>query len=165
MFCKSCGRKIDDDSTFCSFCGIKQSTELKSQIQADLIESNNTCQQIHKNETNVNNSLPIIQQSKYDLTYKKEDDAINFGISLLAIPLISFILGATMFEDKQLYEQFRIAIIILLLIFRFFATFWIVNIAKRQNRGEFVWGVLGFLSPAIVLIVIATRKKLRIFKS
>jgi len=26
MFCKSCGKQIDNDSNFCSFCGVKQST-------------------------------------------------------------------------------------------------------------------------------------------
>jgi len=33
MFCKSCGKQIDDDSNFCSFCGTKQ-----PEIQKDIIK-------------------------------------------------------------------------------------------------------------------------------
>lgn len=160
MYCKSCGRQIDNDSTFCSFCGTKQSTELKPQVQADTTQSNNTTQQVYKNETNFNASPNIIRQSKYDPTYKKEDDAIFIGVVLLVIALIFAIVGPIKFEDRESYGQFRAVTAIVSLILRIIVTVWVVNIAKRQNRETFGWGLFAFLLPSIALIVIATRKKL-----
>lgn len=160
MFCKSCGRQIDNDSTFCSFCGTKQSTDLKPQVQADTNQSINTTQKVYSNETNFNNSPNIVRQPKYDPTYKKEDDAMTVGIILLVIALIFVIVGPVKFEDRESYGQFRAVTAIVSLILRICVTIWVVNIAKRQNRETFGWGLFAFLLPSIALIVIATRKKL-----
>jgi tetratricopeptide (TPR) repeat protein len=160
MFCKSCGRQIDNDSTFCSFCGTKQSTDLKPQVQADTNQSINTTQKVYSNETNFNNTTNIVRQPKYDPTYKKEDDAITVGIILLVIALIFAIVGPIKFEDRESYGQFRAVTAIVSLILRICVTIWVVNIAKRQNRETFGWGLFAFLLPSIALIVIATRKKL-----
>lgn len=160
MFCKSCGRQIDDDSSFCSFCGTKQSADLKPQIQADTNQSFNITQKVYSNETNFNNSPSIVRQPKYDPTYKKEDDAMTVGIILLVIALIFAIVGPIKFEDRESYGQFRAVTAIVSLILRIFITVWVVNIAKRQNRETFGWGLFAFLLPSIALIVIATRKKL-----
>lgn len=160
MFCKSCGRQIDNDSTFCSFCGTKQSTELKPQVQADTNQSINTTQKVYSNETNFNNTPNIVRQPKYDPTYKKEDDAMTVGIILLVIALIFAIVGPIKFEDRESYGQFRAVTAIVSLILRICVTIWVVNIAKRQNRETIGWGLFAFLLPSIALIVIATRKKL-----
>lgn len=40
MYCKACGRKIDDDSLFCSFCGKKQSITDKSKLTTNTNNSN-----------------------------------------------------------------------------------------------------------------------------
>lgn len=160
MFCKSCGRQIDNDSTFCSFCGTKQSTDLKPKVQADTNQSINTTQKVYSNETNFNNTPNIVRQPKYDPTYKKEDDAITVGIILLVIALIFAIVGPIKFEDRESYGQFRAVTAIVSLILRICVTIWVVNIAKRQNRETFGWGLFAFLLPSIALIVIATRKKL-----
>lgn len=160
MFCKSCGRQIDNDSTFCSFCGTKQSTDLKPQVQTDTNPSINFTQKVYSNETNFNNTPNIVRQPKYDPTYKKEDDAMTVGIILLVIALIFAIVGPIKFEDKESYGQFRAVTAIVSLILRICVTIWVVNIAKRQNRETFGWGLFAFLLPSIALIVIATRKKL-----
>jgi zinc-ribbon domain len=160
MFCKSCGRQIDNDSTFCSFCGTKQSADLKPQIQTDTNQSFNTTQKVNSNETNFNISPNIVRQPKYDPTYKKEDDAMTVGIILLVIALIFATVGPIKFEDRESYGQFRAVTAIVSLILRIFITVWVVNIAKRQNRETFGWGLFAFLLPSIALIVIATRKKL-----
>lgn len=160
MFCKSCGRQIDNDSTFCSFCGTKQSTDLKPQVQADTNQAINTTQKVYSNETNFSNSPNIVRQPKYDPTYKKEDDAMTVGIILLVIALIFAIVGPIKFEDRESYGQFRAVTAIVSLILRIFITVCVVNIAKRQNRETFGWGLFAFLLPSIALIVIATRKKL-----
>ncbi|XVJ67187.1 MAG: zinc-ribbon domain-containing protein [Lacibacter sp.] len=160
MFCKSCGRQIDNDSTFCSFCGTKQSTDLKPQVQADTNQSINTTQKVYSNETNFNNTPNIVRQPKYDPTYKKEDDAMTVGIILLVIAVIFAIVGPIQFEDRESYGQFKAVTAIVSLILRIIITVWVVNIAKRQNRETFGWGLFAFFLPSIALIVIATRKKL-----
>lgn len=160
MFCKSCGRQIDNDSSFCSFCGTKQSTDLKPQAQADTNQYINTTQKVYSNETNFNNTPNIVRQPKYDPTYKKEDDAMTVGIILLVIALIFVIVGPIKFEERESYGQFRAVIAIVSLILRIGVTIWVVNIAKRQNRETFGWGLFAFLLPSIALIIIATRKKL-----
>lgn len=160
MFCKSCGKQIDNDSTFCSFCGTMQSTELKPLIQADTNQYTKTAQETFTNKTNFNNASNTTRQPKYDPTYKKEDDAMNVGIMLLVIVLIFAIVGPFKFEDREAYGQFKAVTAILSLILRVFVTIWVVNIAKRQNRETFGWGLFAFLLPSIALIVIATRKKL-----
>lgn len=160
MFCKSCGRQIDNDSAFCSFCGTKQSNDLKPQVQVDTNQFINTAQKVYSNETNFSNSPNIVRQPKYDPTYKKEDDAIIVGINLLVIALIFNIVGLIIFEDRESYELFRAATAIVSLILRIFITGWVVNIAKRQNRQTFGWGLFAFFLPPIALIVIATRKKI-----
>lgn len=163
MFCKSCGKQIDNDSTYCSFCGTKQSTDLKPQVQANVNQSNqqytNTTQPVYKSETNFNSSPNIVRLPKYDPTYKKEDDAMTVGIILLVIALIFAIVGPIKFEDRESYGQFRAVAAIVSLILRIIVTVWVVNIAKRQNRETFGWGLFAFLLPSIALIVIATRKK------
>lgn len=160
MFCKSCGRQIDNDSTFCSFCGTKQSTDLKPQVQADTNQSINITQKVYSDETNFNNTPKIVRQPKYDPTYKKEDDAMTVGIILLVIALIFAIVGPIKFEDRESYGQFRAVTAIVSLILRICVAIWVVNIAKRQNRETFGWGLFAFLLPSIALIVIATRKKI-----
>lgn len=160
MFCKSCGRQIDNDSTFCSFCGTKQSTDLKPQVQADTNQSINITQKVYSDETNFNNTPNIVRQPKYDPTYKKEDDAMTVGIILLVIALIFAIVGPIKFEDRESYGQFRAVTAIVSLILRICVTIWVVNTAKRQNRETFGWGLFAFLLPSIALIVIATRKKI-----
>ncbi|MBK7740575.1 MAG: zinc-ribbon domain-containing protein [Saprospiraceae bacterium] len=88
MFCKSCGRQIDNDSTFCSFCGTKQSVNLRPQNQVGISQTLNTTQNVNNNEANFNKSPSLVSQQKYDPTYKKEDDAMAIGIIIWVIVLI-----------------------------------------------------------------------------
>ena len=160
MFCKSCGRQIDNDSTFCSFCGTKQSVNLRPQNQVGISQTLNTTQNVNNNEANFNKSPSLVSQQKYDPTYKKEDDAMAIGIIIWVIVLIFAIVGPLEFQDSESYAQFRVVSAIASLILRIFITGWVSNIAKRQNRETFGWGLFAFLLPSIALIVIATRKKL-----
>ena len=74
--------------------------------------------------------------------------------------LICAVIGPFKFEDRESYGQFKAITVIASLIFRVLGTVWVVNIANRQNREIFGWGVFAFLLPSIALIIIATRKKL-----
>jgi hypothetical protein len=160
MFRKSCGRQIDNDSAFCSFCGTKQSTDLKPQVQTDTNQSISITQKTYTNDTNFCNSPTIDRQPKYDPTYEKENEAMKVGIILLIIALIFAIAGPIKFEDRESYGQFRAFTSIVSLILRIFITFWVVIIAKRQNRETFGWGLFAFLLPSIALITIGTKRKL-----
>jgi len=164
MFCKFCGKQIDNDSIFCSFCGTKQSTDLKPQVQTEENFSHQhdskTFQPAYKTENNFTSSPNVVRQPKYDPTYKKEDDAMTVGIILLVIAIFFVIVGPIQFEDSESYGQFKAITAIVSLILRIIITIWVVNIAKRQNRETFGWGLFAFFLPSIALIVIATRKKL-----
>lgn len=160
MYCKSCGSQIDIDSTFCSYCGAQQSSHLRPNVQADLNLSFNKSQNVYSNETIFQNTLNTGRPTKYDPTYKKEEDAIAVGVFLLIIAIIFAFVGPIKFEDKEKYGEFKATAAIVSLILRICVIIWVVNIAKRQNRETFGWGVLAFLLPSIALILIATRKKL-----
>jgi hypothetical protein len=158
MYCKSCGKQIDIDSVFCSFCGTKQSTELKPKVQ----DNGNNELSTEQNRTIINNDANrnLVNHIKYDPTYKKENEALTFGIVLLVISLIIAVIGPIEFEDSESYSQFRTFASLASLILRIIITVWVVNIAKRQNRETTGWGLLAFFLPSIALIIISTMKKL-----
>lgn len=154
MFCKSCGKQIDDDSVFCSHCGTKQS--------ANVNEVNATTEKVVANPQTVNVNLSFgsikpkkvqtekIENEKYDLTYEREIETVFAGIGslVLSIGLANFIS-----ENPQWLW--------LMLFFRIFATVWAIKIAKRQNRDTISWGIFTFLLPSIALIIIGFSRKLK----
>ena len=137
MFCKSCGRQIDNDSKFCSFCGTKQSKEFKPQVQADTTHSDSTDSQVKKEEPIYHKSPNIVQQLKFDPTYEKEVGAIIIGVGVLVLALIFTIVGPIKFEDRESYGQLQVVTSLVSLILRITVTVWVVNIAKQQNRETF----------------------------
>jgi hypothetical protein len=168
MFCKSCGNKIDNDSQFCSFCGTKQSeinkpillnNETVIQREEKSIDSNPSLgqQTINKSTKIINR---IINEPKYDPNYEMETGASVIGSVFFSISLMLIILKPFTFEDIDSYNQFRAITSIVALVIRIFITIWVVNIAKKQNRETFVWGLFSFLLPSVALIVIGQQKKL-----
>lgn len=160
MFCKACGKNIDIDSAFCSFCGSKQSIDLKPNVETDTTTSINTNQKVYSNESNFNNTPNIVHQPKYDLTYEKEQNAMFVGIILLIISLLVTINGPYEFENEISNRQFRAVSALVSFVLRIFVTGWVISIAKRQNREPFGWGVLAFFLPSIALIIIVQLRKL-----
>lgn len=158
MYCKSCGKQIDIDSIFCSFCGAKQSTELKPKFQD--YNNNHIITEVNHTVINDEANRNLVNHVKYDPTYKKENDALTFGIVLLIISLIIAVVGPIKFEDSESYSQFRTFATLASLIIRISIAVWVVNIAKRQNRETFGWGLFAFFLPSIALIIISTMKKL-----
>lgn len=168
MFCKSCGNKIDDDSQFCSYCGAKQSEKNKPTFG-----NNETIVQEETQTVNVNLSLgrqnniqankeigKIYGEPKYDTTYSKETDATVAGVQVLVLSLILILFQPFKFDEIDSYNQFQAISSIGILVFRIFIIIWVVNIAKRQNRETFGWGLLAFFLPSIALIIIGQQKKL-----
>lgn len=168
MFCKSCGNKIDDDSQFCSFCGTKQ-----SEINKPILENTEAIVQDEAKTVNVNlsfgrqNNTKTNQKTgkecdepKYDPTYSKETDATTVGVVILVSSLLLVIFQPFRFEDINSYNEFRAIFSIGALVLRIFITIWVINIAKRQNRETFGWGLFAFFLPSIALIIIGQQKKI-----
>lgn len=152
MFCKSCGKQIDNDSVFCSFCGTRLSDIHKP-------NSENFVATQDGKTLNVNLSFEKPKQPRYDPTYEKENGATIFGVVLLVISLILVSVGSFKFEDEISYRQFKVFTSIGALVLRIVVIVFVVDIAKRQNREPFGWGVLSFFLPSIALIIIGQLRK------
>lgn len=165
MFCKSCGNKIDDDSQFCSYCGLKLSkTNNLTSNNIEQKESQTDNLKIYfdiKNNPNPNNYLDnVINKSKYDSTYIKETEATLVGIIFLVLSLFLLIFPIE-FTNIESYNQFKAISTITSLILRILISIWIVNIAKRQNRKTFNWGLFALIFPSVSLIIIGLLKKIK----
>ena len=152
MFCKSCGKKIDDDSVFCSFCGTKQSEYVR--------QSNSEKEEIIERAKSNNNEYSSLNEPKYDPSYLKEKEETLGGVVLLIIQLFLAIIKPFKFDNPQDYYEFISVFFIFSLILRISITIWVVSIAKRQNRESFIWGIFGLFLPSIALIIIGQMNKL-----
>lgn len=160
MFCKSCGKQIDDDSSFCSFCGTKQSETNKPFYVASPDNSNSESKAVNVNLSfgrlpQQNVQAAKVKVEKYDLTYEKESEAMIVGIVLFIISFIFFVAGGV--KDLSLY----IVLAVFSALGRITLTIWCVNIAKRQNRETVGWGIFAFFLPSLALIIIGQLKKLK----
>jgi hypothetical protein len=166
MYCKECGKIIDDDSKFCSYCGTKQSISLTTEnITRNQKESNDPHKQV------IDNSLsfgkPIKREitestkiEKYDRSYQGDSQATVVGVVLIIINLI--ILLTINIEDPYDLQVYKAIAALINTIWRIIATIWVVNIAKRQNREQALWGLFAFLIPNLALIIIGLLKKLKL---
>ncbi len=166
MYCKSCGKQIDDDSKFCSFCGTRHnittvSPEIKRETSERVIRNETPIKPIEEKKTEKKEE--IVKKEivpKYDLTYQKETGARTVGIILIIFLVLNFIFGPVVIKLNNIdvddaikfYSAFTV-------IVRILATIWVVGIAKRQNRDAGGLGVLTFISPAILLIIVGSLKK------
>ena len=95
MFCKKCGRKIEEDSKFCPDCG----TEI------NVIEKNETNNQYNTNneyENLKNQPNPVQDYSQQNYNNEIDPRMKKFAIGSIAIPLLTFIL-MWIYEDMSLY--------------------------------------------------------------
>lgn len=185
MYCKKCGKEIDDDSVFCSYCGVRQSAKLFGESQVNLNSSTET--DIHpvksknaddpkpeSNSQNVNISLSFKKPTfrdqnkteaetkvdKYDKTYQKETEATVVAVAVLVIQIITYLIDPYQYADDP---QIIVAIIALVnLIWRIIVTIWIVQISRRQNRNTTGWGIFAFILPNLALFIIGLLRKIYI---
>ena len=168
MFCKSCGNKIDNDSHFCSYCGTKQSETNKPTLVMNETLVNEDSKTVNVNfsygpQTNSKSNQEtnkIYTEPKYDPTYLKETEATSIGVVILVSSLFLIIFQPFKFNEINSYNQFRAISSIGSLILRIFITVWVLNIAKRQNRETFGWGLFALFLPSIALIIIGQQKKI-----
>ncbi len=167
MFCKSCGNKIDDDSQFCSSCGTKQSEKNKPTFgnEANMKEESKTVDVNlsfgRRKKTDKNQKIyNADSERKYDPSYSKDSDATIIGILIIIGFFLFAIFPPFKFDNIDSINQFLRISLIGTLVLRIIITVWVVNIAKRQNREIFGWGLLAFFFPSIALIIIGTLKKI-----
>lgn len=179
MYCKKCGKEIDEDSVFCSYCGAQQSAKLlvesqvnlKSSIATDIppVKSRNADNsKPESNSQDVNISISFRKpdfkkyesnkKSKYDYSYKKESEATVVGILLMIVNLLLILL--VRFEDEYFQQMVAAIFALLSLVLRILITIWCVNIARRQNRNSGGWGVFAFFTPTLALVIIGLLRKL-----
>ena len=101
MYCKECGKEIDHDSKFCSYCGTKQSIQPTIEQREDqVIKSSTTSQTIN---VNLNLGRPKVEGekvnkeqvniNKYNLTYKKDVEATIIGLVIVVTGFFMFYIG------------------------------------------------------------------------
>lgn len=80
MFCRNCGKQIDNDSIVCEFCGYKTGKTLQQNYE----------NQQHSPYTDFTCPLPKVEN------YSAENDKVNVGLIILAllVPFAGIILGA-----------------------------------------------------------------------
>ena len=154
MYCKNCGTKIDDDSKFCNFCGKNQynshATEENKEINVNLKFSPPKFG-IKKPISNKIKS----KKEKYDETYIKEHNASLFGIIMIIAQIVILSYGGFKTEKVFIVSSF------IFLALRIILTIWVVNIAKRQNRDPFFWGIFAFFVTSFTLIIIGMKGKIK----
>lgn len=140
MYCKYCGKTIDNDSKYCYSCG----------GNITLPKEKKTLQYFSEFE-------------KYDLSYPKETDATIYGFTLLGINIIGSLSLATSSLDNFEHLSKGLALLgILGFILRIFITNWVIQIAKRLNRDSLYWGIFGFCLPSLAMIFIGQKKKIKL---
>jgi len=101
---------------------------------------------------------PVIN-SKYDLNYEKDTEATVIGC-IFMICTIAANFGINASRDEGVILGFAIVS----LFFRLLFTYWVVDIATRQNRDTMSWGFFAFFFPSLAMIIIGQLKKLRVKK-
>jgi tetratricopeptide (TPR) repeat protein len=165
MYCKHCGKQIDNDSIFCAFCGgaINAIYTFKEQMTSDKSETSPRSGKVNlsfdestKPQEERQSYENISIEKKYDPYFKKDNDAIFCGIVSMLVVIAFNIYLLFLEENRQ-----EIAAIgnIVILFWRIIAVDWCIRIAKSHNRSP-DWGWLAFFFPGITLILLGASKKL-----
>lgn len=89
MYCKECGKQIDDDSKFCSFCGTRQQV-MPSSKTSDLGTELYSIADAFKKSINISNEKSVEKKLRYDSTYKNSAPLI-IGVILFVTMIVIFI--------------------------------------------------------------------------
>ena len=154
MYCKECGKQIDDNSKYCSSCGTLQSIKI---IDNERNISNNLTDARIANSNNTGSAkrqkIVINEISRFDSDYRKPLELTVLGI-LLIISIIALSLLDLNIEGYAVVSVTLFVIKIVLVII-------IVNTAKEQDRNTTGWGIFGFFFTGLALIIIGLLPKLK----
>lgn len=144
MYCKECGKQIEDNSKFCNFCGAKQKTTLIPQPQEKNIGIQDNEDNLHAlKRKNINTPDSKIPTKKYW-------SATVAGIILMLISFTLYSSKGLKYLSREELQQILIFEIVLRIIF----TIWAVNIAKKLQRSKFGWGIFTFFITPLSLFII-----------
>ena len=87
MYCKNCGKQIDNDSIVCEFCGYKTGITLQQNYE----------NQQHSPYTDFTCPLPKVENNTV------EDDKVNAGLCILAVlvPFAGIVLGSVFMNQGK----------------------------------------------------------------
>lgn len=154
MYCKNCGKQIDNDSNFCSYCGTKQTiqmVDIDTQVDAKTVNVNLT----FGRQNSPKQKSEAIAVEKYDTSYQRESDATVVGVTLMTVNFGVLLFGGI--KDEAVYST----VLIFGFLLRIILTIYCTNIAKRQNRDTFGWGFFALILPSLALIIIGLLRKLK----
>ena len=159
MYCKSCGKRIDDDSSFCTYCGTKN-TPIEEPLDHQIKTKN-----FHPLKSNLKKEEPRKQlrkpYNKYDPSYKPDGSYTIAGFALCGVWFLLFLfskwLQAANYFDISTYVM---AILTLGLISRIVVAIYSYEHARMLNRAAASWAFWAFIFPELTLIILGTRKKL-----
>lgn len=165
MYCKYCGKLIDDDSIFCCKCGKNIST--KSILIPDKIVDthayNDYKEQILSNDKVIENESPVLislkipdHENSKTLKYIKSDrDTVSIMIGVLLIILIGvlFINDFSEGTDESVRKGFRVFSGFVRIMAFGFGIFVLGK--KNISMG---WSFFALLSPGISLVVFGLLK-------
>lgn len=111
MFCRECGRLIEEGNKFCTYCGTKVLPIGSKKIENDEkmnVEKNDSADVDNKNvEFKSENVVKGSNVSSNNSTYKKEDKAsVGFNILGFFIPIVGLILFLVWLKDSPKKAKF-----------------------------------------------------------
>lgn len=146
MYCKNCGKEIDNDSKFCVNCGLKVSPKTK-----------------HKTTSEDKNSKTLPEPSrktkKYDEEFKRNQDYTLAGIALTGLSIAAYLFFWALEGNRSEYLNALTVYAIISLLIRIFVARSVNRYARILNRNWLIWQLLAFFFPAISLLVIGQLKK------
>ncbi len=144
MYCKHCGREIDDNSSFCKFCGREQ-FEVKNNI---FIE-----------DSQYNKEINTVKENDQEPTIRLQED--NFGevirdffilaVKVLGIIIISvFMIGASIIFSHSIYPT----IIVIIGIISFYISYYLKNRNNTSDESKIERSPLFYLCLVLLVFLI-----------
>lgn len=105
MICKECGNKIDDNSTFCKFCGYKVSAE-------------SSCQKAYLNTPTENSSAIKSKQVKKNIIISLSSIITVLTAIVLITVIIKYIINKKILSRMTIYQKQRLDLVLLIMLLK-----------------------------------------------
>lgn len=87
MYCKNCGKEIDDNSLYCNICGAKQHIETNTAIN-------------YQNVDNISNNAEVYNSDDTTVTRRKTKQKAIVSLSIVFVLLIVIIIGVIGYRNS-----------------------------------------------------------------
>ena len=149
MYCKNCGKSLDNNKNYCSNCGIKIENTNENAVYAsndNINKTNYINNYLNQDNTSAINNYDVI---KYN---KKANVLCTISLILLFIPIIIFIILVNIYSRGYFPPQEFIIIMLISPLIGFVLS--IVASSKYKNN-SFAKGLLKFYILLIIIGFIA----------